>query len=56
MNLSIEQQETLRRWLPLVLAIGAGWLLLRGIRKLFWVAFGLAWAFTWSGGWLFFWR
>ena len=56
MNLSIDQRETLQRWLPLVLAIGGAWLLLRGIRKLSGLLFGLAWVFAWSGGWLLFWR
>jgi hypothetical protein len=47
MNLSTEHRETLGRWMPLVLAVLAGWLLWRALKRSFWTAFGLAWAFWW---------
>jgi hypothetical protein len=50
MNLSIEQRETLNRWLPTILVALGIWLLARGIRRAFWAAFGLAWVMYWTGG------
>lgn len=47
MNLSVEHRETLRRWLPVLLAALGAWLLWRGLKKSFWTVFGLAWAFWW---------
>jgi hypothetical protein len=43
-NLSSEQREILEKVLPLILAIGVAWLAARGIKKMFWSAFGLFWA------------
>ncbi|MEO5559901.1 MAG: hypothetical protein ABIO49_08715 [Dokdonella sp.] len=48
-NLSTPQRETLEKYMPVLLAIGVAWLLARGLKKLFWMAFGLFWAFHWSG-------
>jgi hypothetical protein len=39
------QRETLEKYLPVILAIAVAWLLARGLRKMFWTAFGLYWAF-----------
>ncbi|MEP6882785.1 MAG: hypothetical protein ABI866_12375 [Dokdonella sp.] len=50
MNLSIEQRETLNRWLPTILVIAAVWLLARGLKRLFWAAFGIGWVMVFSGG------
>lgn len=50
MILSAEQHETLHRWLPTILVVAGIWLAARGISKLFWMAFGLAWAFHWTPG------
>ncbi len=55
MNLSFQQRETLRRWLPTLLLIAGVWLLTRGIKRLLWAAFGLGWVMLWSGGRLPFW-
>ncbi|GAA0703801.1 hypothetical protein [Dokdonella soli] len=48
-DLSSPQRETLEKYLPFVLAIAVAWLLARGLKKLFWTAFGLFRAFHWSG-------
>ena len=56
MNLSIEQRETLGRWLPTILVIAAVWLLAHGIKRLFWAAFGIGWVIFWSGGRFPFWH
>ena len=48
MNLSIDHRETLRRWMPMLLAALGAWLLLRGARRVLWTAFGMAWVFWWS--------
>lgn len=50
MNLSIEQRETLNRWLPTILVAVGIWLVARGIRRLFWTVFGLAWVMYWTSG------
>jgi len=51
MNLSIEQRETLSRWLPTLLAAAVIWLMVRGLGKLFHVAaFGLVWIYFWGQG------
>lgn len=47
MNLSIDHRETLRRWMPMLLAALGAWLLLRGARRVLWTAFGMAWVFWW---------
>ena len=40
-------RETLEKYLPVLLAIVVAWLLMRGLKKMFWTAFGLFWAFAW---------
>lgn len=50
MNLSIQQRETLHRWLPTILVAIAIWFVARGIKRAFWAAFGLAWVVHWTGG------
>jgi hypothetical protein len=42
---SPSQREALGRWLPLVVIAVLAWFALRSMRRLFWVAFGLFWAF-----------
>ena len=44
-ELSQSQRETLDKCLPLVLVALLVWLAARGVRKMFWMAFGLFWAF-----------
>jgi hypothetical protein len=56
MILSVEQRETLHRWLPTILVVAGIWLAARGIKKLFWAVFGLAWAFHWAPGAFRFWH
>jgi hypothetical protein len=48
-NLSTLQRETLEKYLPVLLAIAVAWLLARGLKKMFWTAFGLFWAFRATG-------
>jgi hypothetical protein len=48
-NLSAPQRETLEKYLPVLLAIAVAWLLARGMKKMFWTAFGLFWAFHANG-------
>lgn len=48
-DLSEAQRETLDKYLPIVLAIAVAWIAARGIKKMFWTAFGLFWAFRASG-------
>ncbi len=55
MNLSVDQRDTLSRWLPTVLVVAAVWLLARGLKRTFWAVFGIGWAMHWSGGRLPFW-
>jgi len=50
MNLSIDQRETLSRWLPTILAVAVVWLLARGLKQFFWTAFGIGWVMYWTGG------
>ena len=45
LDLSPSQRETLEKFLPLILVGVVLWLAARGIRKMFWTAFGLFWAF-----------
>ena len=45
LELSSAQRETLQKYLPVVVVALLVWLAARGIRKLFWTAFGLFWAF-----------
>ena len=47
-DLSASQRETLEKYLPLMLVALVVWLAARGMRRMFWTAFGLFWAF---GGW-----
>lgn len=49
-RLSTSGRETWDKYLPVLLAIAVAWLLARGLRKLFWTAFGLYWAFRFSFG------
>lgn len=51
-TISPSTRATLAKWMPVLLAIGVVWLLARGVRKLFWTAFGLFWAFWWVVPWL----
>ena len=44
-ELSPGQRETFDKYLPLVLVALIVWLAARGMRKMFWTAFGLFWAF-----------
>lgn len=48
-NLSSPQQAMLEKYMPVLLAIAVAWLLARGVRKMLWTAFGLFWAFRFSG-------
>ena len=44
-ELSSAQRETRDKYLPLVIVAFIVWLAARGLRKVFWTAFGLFWAF-----------
>ena len=46
-RLSASSQTLIDKYLPVLLAIGVAWLCARGLKKLFWTAFGLYWAFHW---------
>ena len=48
-NLSTSQRETLEKYLPLLLAVGVGWLAARGLKRSFWSLFGMLWALRFSG-------
>ena len=48
-DLSSPHRATFEKYMPVVLAIMVAWLFARGIRKLLWTAFGLYWAFHFSG-------
>ena len=50
-SLSSARREALEKYLPVMLAIAIAWLFARGLKKMFWTAFGLFWAFHWSGFW-----
>ncbi|MBX3696468.1 MAG: hypothetical protein R3F08_02725 [Dokdonella sp.] len=55
MNVFSQQQKgsvtnPLVRWAPLLLAIAVVWLATRGLKRLFWTGFVLAWALHGSGG------
>ena len=45
LNLAGVPRETLEKWLPLVIVAILVWFAARGLRKMFWTAFGLFWAF-----------
>lgn len=48
------ERSRLFRWLLVAVAIFALWRFGRGLKKLFWAMFGIAMAFWWSGGALWF--
>jgi hypothetical protein len=48
-DLSNNQRELLEKYLPLLIALGVGWLAARGIKKTFWTLFGMFWAVRFSG-------
>lgn len=50
-NPSSSTRSTLSKWLPILLAAGLAWLVVRGIGRLFWTSFGLFWAFWWTTAW-----
>jgi hypothetical protein len=45
LNLSSVPRETLEKWLPLVVVAVLVWFAARSLKKMFWMAFGLFWAF-----------
>ena len=45
LELSSAQRETLDKYLPLLLVAFIAWIAARCFRKMFWIAFGLFWAF-----------
>ena len=45
LNLSGVPRETLEKWLPLVVVAMLAWFAARCLKKMFWMAFGLFWAF-----------
>jgi len=55
MNLSIDQRETLNRWLPTLLAVVVVWFVARRIKRFFWAVFGIGLVMFWAGGRLPFW-
>jgi len=44
-ELSQSQRETLEKYLPLVVVALLAWFAARCLRRMFWTAFGLFWAF-----------
>jgi len=48
-NLSAAQRETVEKYLPLLLAVGVGWLVARGLKKSLWSLFGMFLALRFSG-------
>jgi hypothetical protein len=56
MNLTLDQRETLRRWLPVLLMVALAWLAAGGGRKVFGMLFGIAWVMVWTGGRFPFWH
>jgi hypothetical protein len=48
-NFSPPQRAAFEKYMPVMLAILVAWLCARGLRKMLWTAFGLFWAFHWSG-------
>lgn len=51
MNLTIEQRETLSRWIPTLLVAAAIWLLARAFGKTVHAGvFGLIWIYFWTQG------
>ncbi len=47
---SQSQRETLEKYLPLVIVALLVWFVARGMRRMFWTAFGLFWAFGGMSG------
>jgi hypothetical protein len=47
-RLSASSQTLIDKYLPVLIALGVAWLCARGLKKLFWTAFGLYWAFHWT--------
>jgi hypothetical protein len=49
-ELSSDQRSTLEKYLPLVIVAILAWFAARCLKRMFWVAFGLFWAFVgWHG-------
>jgi hypothetical protein len=48
-ELSPTQRETLDKYLPVVIVALLVWFAARGLRRMFWTAFGLFWAFGGMG-------
>lgn len=46
-NIASPSRDTLEKYLPVLMAIAIAWLCARGLKKMFWIAFGLFWAFHW---------
>ena len=46
-DLRTPSRETLEKYMPVLLALVVAWLVARGLKKMFWTAFGLFWAFGW---------
>ncbi len=46
-NAASPSRDTLEKYLPVLMAIAIAWLCARGLKKMFWIAFGLFWAFHW---------
>jgi hypothetical protein len=44
---SLPTGPTLEKYMPALLAIAVAWLFARGLKGIFWTAFGLYWAFHW---------
>lgn len=44
-ELSQSQRDTLEKYLPLVVVALLAWFAARSLKRLFWTAFGLFWAF-----------
>ncbi len=44
-GLGAAQRETREKYPPLILVVALAWFAARGLRKLFWTALGLYWAF-----------
>ena len=50
MNITAENRQMLEKYLPWMLAALAIWFVGRGLRKMLWTLFGLAWMLHWTGG------
>lgn len=46
-NFSSSQRDAWEKYLPVLLALAVAWFCARGFKKIFWMAFGLFWAFHW---------